>query len=43
MLEGDSRVYIHRFYQEEGKVGRGAVTYEREEDCNDEAQEILDF
>ena len=37
MLDGDSRAFLHRFYQAEGNVGKGPVTYEREEGCDDEA------
>lgn len=43
MAEGDTRVKIHRFFQGDGKVGRGAVTYMRDGDEADSFVEILDF
>ena len=45
MREGDSRVYLHRYYREEGNGNKKYIGFERENDFEDynEPEPILDF
>ena len=43
VAEGETRIQVHRFYQDE-KVGRGPVAYARDDEADpEEVVEILDF
>ena len=43
MKDGDTRAHLHRYYQEDGKVGRNPVKYEKDQSESGAPVTILDF